>query len=136
MVWDRFVEGLWPGPGKPPNLQGSSSGPGKLDGSRSRGSCDMALELLSGADFGCNRHCKTNPVDLEGYGAQVLVVLGGVCKVFGSVGGLGSLFGMFLARPQEHSKSAGSGGPGPPSDRRAVLGKSADLEVGGPPRWP
>ncbi len=25
----------------------------------------MALELPSGADFGCNRHCKTNPVDLE-----------------------------------------------------------------------
>ncbi len=30
----------------------------------------MALELTSGADFGCNRHCKTNPVDLEGLGAK------------------------------------------------------------------
>ncbi len=38
----------------------------------------MALELPSGADFGCNRHCKTNPVDLEGSRGQVLVVFGGL----------------------------------------------------------
>ena len=34
----------------------------------------MALELPSGAEFGCNRHCKTNPVDLERSRGQVLVV--------------------------------------------------------------
>ncbi len=43
----------------------------------------MALELASGADFWCNRHCKTNPVDLEGSRGQVLVVLGGFWKVSG-----------------------------------------------------
>ncbi len=37
----------------------------------------MALELPSGAHLGCNRHCKTNPVDLEGSGGQVLVDLRG-----------------------------------------------------------
>jgi hypothetical protein len=37
---------------------------------------EMALELVSGADFGCNRRCKTNPVNLEGSRGQVLVVLG------------------------------------------------------------
>ncbi len=26
---------------------------------------EMALELVCGADFWCNRHCKTSPVDLE-----------------------------------------------------------------------
>ncbi len=36
---------------------------------------EIALELPSGADFGCSRHCKTNPVDLEGSRGQVLVVL-------------------------------------------------------------
>ena len=42
---------------------------------------EMALELPSGADFGCNRHCKTNPVDLEGSPGQVLVLLIGFGKV-------------------------------------------------------
>ncbi len=37
----------------------------------------MALEIAYGADFGCNRNCKTNPVDLEGSRGQVLVVLAG-----------------------------------------------------------
>ncbi len=41
---------------------------------------DMALEVPSRADFGCNRHCKTKPVDLEGSRGQVLVVLGGALK--------------------------------------------------------
>ncbi len=31
----------------------------------------LALELVCGADFWCNRHCKTSPVDLEGFGGQV-----------------------------------------------------------------
>ncbi len=32
---------------------------------------EMALELLCRADFWCNRHCRTSPVDLEGFWAQV-----------------------------------------------------------------
>ena len=32
---------------------------------------ETALELVSGADFWCNRHCKTSPVDLEGCWGQV-----------------------------------------------------------------
>ena len=32
---------------------------------------EMALELVCGADFWCNRHCKANPVDLEGSRGQV-----------------------------------------------------------------
>ena len=44
---------------------------------------ETALDLVSGANFGCNRHCMTNPVDLEGSQDQVLVVsflegLGGI----------------------------------------------------------
>ncbi len=35
----------------------------------------MALELASGAEFVHNRYCKANPVDLEGSGGQVLLVL-------------------------------------------------------------
>ena len=31
----------------------------------------MALELVCRADFWCNRHCKTNPVDLDGFWGQV-----------------------------------------------------------------
>jgi hypothetical protein len=31
----------------------------------------LTLELVYGADFWCNRHCKTNPVDLEGSRGQV-----------------------------------------------------------------
>ena len=31
----------------------------------------MALELVCGADFWCNRHCRTSPVVLEGFGGQV-----------------------------------------------------------------
>ncbi len=46
----------------------------------------MALELPSGADFGCNRRCVTNPVDLEGSRGQVWVVLNGFWKVLGSGG--------------------------------------------------
>ena len=30
----------------------------------------MALELVCGADFWCNRHCKTSPVVLEGFWGQ------------------------------------------------------------------
>ncbi len=44
---------------------------------------EIALELPSGADFGCNRHCKTNPVDLERSRGQVLVVWGGFWKLLG-----------------------------------------------------
>ncbi len=43
----------------------------------------MALELASGPDFGCNRYCKTNPVDQEGPRVQVLAVWGGFWKVLG-----------------------------------------------------
>ncbi len=35
---------------------------------------EIAVELPSGPKFGCNRNCKTNPVDLAGSGGQVLVV--------------------------------------------------------------
>ncbi len=45
----------------------------------------MAFELPFGADFGCNRHCKTNPVDLEGSRARVLSLLG----AFREAGGRG-----------------------------------------------
>ncbi len=31
----------------------------------------MALELVCGADFWCNRHCRTSPVVLEGFWGQV-----------------------------------------------------------------
>ena len=31
----------------------------------------MTLELVCGADFWCNRHCATSPVDLEGFWGQV-----------------------------------------------------------------
>jgi hypothetical protein len=31
----------------------------------------MALELVCGADFWCNRHCRTSCVVLEGFGGQV-----------------------------------------------------------------
>ena len=31
----------------------------------------MALELVCGADFWCNRHCRTSPVVLEGSWGQV-----------------------------------------------------------------
>ena len=31
----------------------------------------MALELVCGADFWCNRHCRTAPVVLEGFWGQV-----------------------------------------------------------------
>jgi hypothetical protein len=47
---------------------------------------EMASKLLSGADFGCNRHCKTNAVDLDGSRGHVLVVLGGFWKVLGEGG--------------------------------------------------
>ncbi len=49
---------------------------------------ERALKLASGADFGCNRHCKANPVDLEGSRVQVLMVLGGFGKVLGGGGGV------------------------------------------------
>ena len=31
----------------------------------------MVLELVCGADFWCNRHCRTSPVVLEGLGGQI-----------------------------------------------------------------
>ena len=36
----------------------------------------MVLELVCGADFWCNRHCRTSPVVLEGFGGQVWPTLG------------------------------------------------------------
>ncbi len=36
---------------------------------------EIALESPSGADFGCNRHCKTNPVDLEGSRGKVFEIV-------------------------------------------------------------
>lgn len=35
-----------------------------VDGERNP--CEMALELVSGSEFWCNRHCANNPIDLEG----------------------------------------------------------------------
>jgi hypothetical protein len=32
---------------------------------------EMALEVVCGADFWCNRHCRTSPVVLEGFWGQV-----------------------------------------------------------------
>ena len=32
---------------------------------------EMVLELVCGADFCCNRHCRTSPVVLEGFWGQV-----------------------------------------------------------------
>ena len=32
---------------------------------------EMALELVCGADFWCNRHCRRSPVVLEGFWGQV-----------------------------------------------------------------
>ncbi len=36
----------------------------------------MALEWLCGADFWCNRHCRTTPVLLEGFWGQVWPKIG------------------------------------------------------------
>ncbi len=36
----------------------------------------MALELVWGADFCCNRHCRTSPVVLEGFWGQVWPKIG------------------------------------------------------------
>jgi hypothetical protein len=36
----------------------------------------MALELVCGADFWCNRHCRTSPVVLEGFWGQVWPKIG------------------------------------------------------------
>ncbi len=47
----------------------------------------IALEWASGADFGCNRHCKTNPAYLEGSRGQVFEVLAGRWWVIGESGG-------------------------------------------------
>jgi hypothetical protein len=38
---------------------------------------EMALELGCGADFWCNRHCRTSPVVLEGFWGQVWPKIGG-----------------------------------------------------------
>ena len=37
---------------------------------------EMALELVCGADFWCNRHCRTSPVVLEGFWGQVWPKIG------------------------------------------------------------
>ncbi len=37
---------------------------------------ELALELVCGADCWCNRHCKTSPVDLEGFWGQVCPKIG------------------------------------------------------------
>ena len=37
---------------------------------------EMALELVCRADFWCNLHCKTSPVDLEGFWGQVRPKIG------------------------------------------------------------
>ncbi len=44
-----------------------------LEGSLARICCchEIALELVCGADFWCNRHGKTSPVNLEGFWGQV-----------------------------------------------------------------
>ncbi len=36
----------------------------------------MALELVCGADFWCNQHCRTSPVVLEGFWGQVWPKIG------------------------------------------------------------
>ena len=48
---------------------------------------EIALEWVSRPDSGCNRHCKTNPVDLEGSRGQVLVVWGGCWRGWEGGGG-------------------------------------------------
>ena len=37
---------------------------------------EMVLELVWGADFCCNRHCRTSPVVLEGFWGQVWPKIG------------------------------------------------------------
>ena len=37
---------------------------------------ELALELVYGADFWCNRHCRTSPVVLEGFWGQVWPKIG------------------------------------------------------------
>ncbi len=49
-------------------------------------STEIALEWVSRADLGCNWHCKTNPVDLEGSLGQVWVVWGGFWLALGGGG--------------------------------------------------
>ena len=68
-----------------PTLRGRLS---KVSGPRSKGkipesenangplSHEMALELVCGADFWCNRHCRTSPVVLEGFWGQVWPKIG------------------------------------------------------------
>ena len=48
---------------------------------------EIALKLISWADFGCNPHFRANPVDLEVSRGQVSVVLNGSLE--GSRGGTG-----------------------------------------------
>ena len=37
---------------------------------------EMALELVCGADFWCNRHCRTSPVVMQGFWGQVWPKIG------------------------------------------------------------
>ncbi len=56
----------WPGPSKP--RPGAVHWRGEF---RIPNCHEMALELVCGDDFWCNRDCKTSPVVLEGFGGQV-----------------------------------------------------------------
>ncbi len=73
----------------------------------------MAFLWVSGADFGCNRHCKTNPVDLEGSRGQVLVVLGGFWGVLGEEGGSNINSNLWPKRRHEEIKRDGVNRPQP-----------------------
>ncbi len=75
----------------------------------------MALELPSGADFWCNRRCKTSPVDLEGSRGKDLVALGG----FGGLQGVGAKGRQrqnqfyIVAKGRQRHKCGVAGGGGP-----------------------
>ena len=63
----------------PPTAKPTGKGGGLRPPTFSNGFCcfriqncnEMALELVCGADFWCNRHCRTRPVFLEGFWGQV-----------------------------------------------------------------
>jgi hypothetical protein len=73
---------------------------------------EMSLELVSRFDFWCNRHCRTNPIDLEGSRSQVSGVCDGFGMVFGwSFEGVWLLPGVLLTSghraPRTHRLSLG-----------------------------
>ena len=79
VVLEGFWGQVWPKigqkqtePEEPPNQKRPPKG-------HPSGICwrhEMALELVCGADFWCNRHCKTSPVVLEGFWGQVWPKIG------------------------------------------------------------